>query len=128
MLAITPIFKSHWIYYSPEVRTVLECSAAIGISYLMQAFALPTMILLTGGTITATLAVITGSSTLHHLSRIVNRTALASIIGALTIHTLIHEGGHAFMAGLLYRNPEIAITLNSLGEGSTSYLASGQLT
>jgi hypothetical protein len=113
---------------SSSVQIFLECGATLAMTSLFFSHCAPaSLILSAAGALTTSAALIADSPTLHRLSRVINRTALASIIGGGTIHPLIHEGGHAFLASLLYKSPHIAISLSGMA-ASTTYSAQTGLT
>lgn len=108
----------------PRAHTLVEqgCTFVVAAAFFPALSTAPILLLATGslGTVCAT---ITNSPVVHRIARIVNRTAIAALLGTF-LHPLIHEAGHATLAFLIFKNPEISITAN-LSLAATSYELNG---
>lgn len=109
------------------VRTYRDLIAPVAVQLIFGSHFIATPLFILGYSFT-TFSFLMDRPLLYRIACVLNRVAMASIIGSALFHPLIHESGHACMAQLLYKMPELSIGIDGQGGGSTTYFTSGGLT
>lgn len=127
LLGLNSVFQLHNWKNNLARQTCVETTVALALTHIFDSHPMIMPLMITACVITG-LALVSNSLIMHRLARALHRTVIASFLGNTTIHPIIHESGHAFMAHLIYKMPHVNISLNGLGEGATTYLNGGDFT